>query len=653
MTGRAGWAEGAGRKLPATLRAVLLGALLLFAFVGALVMDDYGASGDSEHRRQLAAMTTAYVLEGDDALLKAHFRADGVVFNVASFGIARLLGLEDSRDRHLGFYMTSHLFFLFAGVMCAILSYRVTGSRAAACVALLIFVLHPRLYAHSFFNASDIPFLALFMASLLLVHRAFARDTMGAFALCGTCVALAFNMRVMGSVLIPAVLGMRGLDWRFAASRAERKHVLATAGVFLAVVTAVAYATWPYLWTQPMAGMLQALRWVIRTVEIFVLFDGQALWIGELPWRYIPTWIGQTSPPFTLLLGLVGTVVVLGRLLRRPGEALRNTPVRFLCLCLVASWGAVAALALGGANLYHGWRPLYFLFAPFSVLAALGMGTMLAWTRGPGARRATGGLALAAAGSTGAAMAEIHPYQNVYFNAFVDRETPEHLRKRYEMDYWATSYREALEHLLNLRPGSKVDVNAVDGYNLAVTRLLFPPTDRARLTTGVEGTGDYHVTHHAEYAIETLSWPDRPFAPLVYARQVSNNTIMSIVALDVSKVDENIAQMYRQAYNTATAGTPIVDGGVRFFLDGRRLSLVQQACPRRTLSSDVRLTLWREGAQEDDFVVLRTDFGTYGVLVDGDCWMKIDLPWRPSKLAGYARIEKQVLWRADFDLDDP
>ncbi len=651
MTGKTGWPGG--RELPASLRAVLLGTFLLFAAVGALVVDDYGASGDNELLWQLAAKTTAYVLEGDDALLKDHFRNDGAVFTVAAVGLQGLLGLEDSRDRRLGLYMTSHLFFLFAGVMCAILSYRVTGSRAAACVALLIFVLHPRLYAHSFFNARDIPFLVMFMMSLLLIHRAFAKDTAGAFAICGACLALAFNMRVMGFVLVLAVLGMRGLDWRFAASRAERKRLLATAGVFLATAAVVVYATRPYLWTQPMAGMFQALRWVIRTINVFVLFDGEARWIGDLPWRYIPTWIGQTSPPFTLLLGLAGTAVALGRLSRKPGEALRNTPVRFLCLCLVASWGAVAALALGGANLHHGWRPLYFLFAPFSVLAALGMGTMLAWARGPMARRAVGGLALAAAGSTGAAMAEIHPYQNVYFNAFVDRETPEHLRKRYEMDFWATSYREALEYLLNRHPGAKVDANAVDGFNLAVTRLLFPPTARARLTTGVESTGDYHITHHAEYAVETLSWPDRPFAPLVYTRQVSNNTIMSIVALDVSRVDEHVAQKYREAYNTATAGRPIADGDVRFFLDGRRLSVVQEACPRRSLSSDVRLALWREGAQEDDFVVLRTDFGTYGVLVDGDCWMKIDLPWRPSRLAGYGRIEKQVLWRADFDLEDP
>lgn len=73
---------------------------------------------------------------------------------------------------------------------------------------------------------------------------------------------------------------------------------------------------------------------------------------------------------------------------------------------------------------------------------------------------------------------------------------------------------------LERHPGSDVHVNAYDGHTLKATRSLFPPQDRARPFIGAEGVGDYHVSHHSEYRTPPLSSPDRPFAPLVYSRQV-------------------------------------------------------------------------------------------------------------------------------------
>ena len=625
---------------------------MLFAFVGALVVDDYGVSGDSEHKWRAAAMTISAVLDGDDAIFKHQFRNETNVQTVVLLAMQRLLGLEDSRDIYLFRHMMSHLLFLFAALACAILSYRLTGSRATACVALFLFVLHPRLYAHSFFNNVDIPFLAMFMVSLLLIHRAFARDTVGAFALCGLCVALAFNTRIMGFVLVLAVLAMRTLDWRVAAHRRERKHVLASAGVFFAVMLVTTYATSPHLLSEPMVGMFERFRWMNRQRSTIVLFDGELLRMGDLPRRYVLTWIAQTTPPFTLLLGLAGTVMALRNCLRRSSEALRNTPVRFECLCLMASWGAVAALAAGRWNIYHGWRPLYFLFAPFAMLAAFALGRCLGVIRRRWARLAMGGLGLAGAGCTMMEMIDIHPYQNVYFNAFVNKSPPEYLRRQFEMDYFATSNVEALKHLLERRPDSRIDVTAADGYNLLVTRAIIPAKDRTRLKTALEGTGDYYVTHHAEWNTADFLGPDRPFAPLVYTRQVRNNTLMSVVAVDIAKVEEEIVEKYLKAYQAATAEAPISDGDVRIFLDGRVLSLVHETCSRRTLSAGVRLKLWRDSRQADAPVTSQFDFGAYGILVNGDCWMKIELPWRPSRLATVGRTETQVLWRADVDLVD-
>ena len=645
----------AADRTPADFWMLLLAGFAIFVVAGAWVVDDYGVVMDEVMKRNLAEQAAAYVLAGDGAMFTNWIRSDGVVFELGQWLLIRLLGLEDSRDVYLGYHMISHLFFLCAGVACAILSYRVTGSRAAACVAFLLFVLHPRLYAHSFVNTKDVPFLGLFMISLFLIHNAFRKDAMGAFALCGACVALAFNTRVMAFVLVLAVLGMRGLDMWFAAGRAERRRVLATAAVFLAVFAAVTYATWPRLWREPATGMFEAFRWVLKTFHVLVVFEGEALSSGDVPRRYIPTLIGLTTPPFTLLLGLAGTAAAVGRVARRPREALRNTPLRFECLCLMASWGAVTALVAGGANLYNGWRPLYFLVAPLSVLGALGLGSTLAALRRPAVRRAAGGLALAAAGSSAVAMAEIHPYQNVYFNLLADRETPEGLRQQYDLDYWATSYREALEHMLERHPSSTVHVHSFDDQALVSNRLVLAPEDRRRIVVGAQGMADYYITNHREHYSAAEVAPPMP-APMVYSRQVYNNTIMSVTATNVVMVDDDTGEQYRSLYENVMANRPIAEGRARFFLDDLQLNFAQERCPRSWLTGYVDLRLWPRAWDGDAArrARLRPPFGSHGVLLDGTCWAVIELPWRPARLQARLTLPHHDvrLWDAEIRLDD-
>ena len=76
--------------------------------------------------------------------------------------------------------------------------------------------------AASFFNSKDLPFLGMFMIALCLTHRAFRKDTVGAFLLCGVGVGILVNLRIMGIVTFPAILAMRGLDLALCTERTSR-----------------------------------------------------------------------------------------------------------------------------------------------------------------------------------------------------------------------------------------------------------------------------------------------------------------------------------------------------------------------------------------------------------------------------------------------
>ena len=234
------------RRLGDTLLQAKGAALLTlgcFALAGALVVDDYGVAFDESAQRALAAVTAAYMIGADDALLEHSDRTYGVAFELPLLFIELAMGLEDYRSVHLTRHILSHLFFLVGGWFCYLLAHRMGGSRLVALAAMLLFLLHPRLYAHSFFNTKDTPFLSMLMITLFLTHRAFRKDDCAAFISCGLAVGLLTNIRILGVMLFAAVLGLRLLDLIQAADGRERKRILTTAGLFTAASALILYAT--------------------------------------------------------------------------------------------------------------------------------------------------------------------------------------------------------------------------------------------------------------------------------------------------------------------------------------------------------------------------------------------------------------------------
>ncbi len=548
----AGWGTAAVAFVAA--HSVLL-ALAVLAVVGVAVLDDYGVAWDETAQRRIAQTAIAYAL-GDTETLRppgpSHNRYYGVVFEVPLVLVERLLGLTDSRAIHLSRHLLTHLCFLAGGGGAAWLASRLFGSRWLALLALGLFVLHPRLYAHSFFNTKDIPFLVAFLGCLALIHRAWQRGGVGAYALCGVGVGVATNLRIMGGGLFVAVMVMRVVDWVWAGSRAERRQVGRTLGVFGLASALTLYAVSPYLWGNPLE-LLDAIAVLSQhPYRPPMLFQGEAIRWPAIPAHYIPTWLAITTPPGVLLLSLIGTAGVLWRTLTHPGELLRNPTTRFeglLVACVLLPVGAVIVL---NANVYNGWRHMYFLYAPLCLLAVAGLRRLAGVCRWPALRAGVYGLAVAGLAGVVIEMVGIHPHQYLYFNRLVDRHTPEYLRGQYQMDYWETAYREGLEYLLQRHPASPISIVLSHIPPYIMNRGILPKAARRRIVfaDGMEEEGDFHVPDHS-YSL------DRPSAPVVYTRQVYNNTILTVSVIDPAMVDAATAERYRQLYRATTAGPPL------------------------------------------------------------------------------------------------
>ena len=589
--------------------------LAVFAVVGAAVLDDYGVSFDDTVQRKIGYASFNYILGDEDGLIEGHSdRFYGVAFETPLIVVERALGLEDSRDIYLSRHLLTHLLFLAGGFFAWLLAYRLFGSRIIALFAMLLFLLHPRLYAHSFFNTKDPTFLSALMIALYLTHRAFRRESVWAFALCGAGVGLLANIRIIGLMLIPAVLGMLALD-AIRAARREGRRELANAGAFAAAFAVVFYAAWPLLWQDPL-NLTDALRTMSQhPSHLPTLFRGETVRWPDIPWDYIPTWILITTPPVALIFAAIG-IAYLARLCAvRPRDALANSRARFGLLALAClTLPIILAVALN-ANLYSDWRQMYFLYAPLCVLAAFGLRALADIPR-PNLRAAAFAAAALGIVATAVQMVHLHPHQNVYFNSLVDKSG---LAGRWAMDYWRVSRKEALDALLAMNPSGRVTVWRTGTLYLSI--MIIPENDRRRL----------HV--NPNFPSFRIAHRDAGDA-VVWTREVYGVPIVSIQDM---RAESEAA--HQAAYAAARASEPAASaGGFDMYEDGGSLTYIKDDCGEEDARGRFALSIFpveqsdlpeREREAGSEYESIHFDFHDRGAIFDGRCVVVQDLPDYP------------------------
>ena len=620
-------------------------ALVLFAAVGLAVLDDYGAGADEWSQRQIGAGNLDYIMGDADALPLSLVRYYGVAFEIPLTVIERVLGLERDREIYLTRHLLTHAFHLVGGLFAWMLAFRMFGSRALALVAMLTFILHPRIYAHSFFNPKDAPFLSMFMIVLYFIHRAFGKNTVGAFACAGVAVGLLTNIRVMGAALFPAVIVMLIYDIataRYAKSgeRSAYRSAL-NAAAFAIAAPLTLYATYPIMWSEGPLALFNAFGTLNdHPFQMFVLFRGEMIHNSALPPHYLPTWMAITTPPLTLALAAVGVGATLWAAARRPLEALGNSETRFRLLLAAAPPLTLAAVAAFSPHILNGWRHFYFLYAPICLLAVCGLAALAsaaaAWTahRWSGERRlspsaaraAVYGVAVLGIGVTVAEMAAIHPHQLTYFNTFVDRRTPEYLRARYEMGYAGPSLLEGMRRLLARYPDSEPTVRSS-----WKARWLLSEREK-RALPDAEGRTD------PDFLVFNRNQLEERFVPYIYTRRVYNSAIMSVAAVNLDMVDDETAAPYLRLYEDAASGAlgePMARGEFDVYLDGDALVYARDDCERHE-DADFRFVVNVAPVFDDnpppfgygygpDWFGKGFHFTDRGVRFDGKCLMKYPL----------------------------
>ncbi len=184
------------------------GIVLFFAsvVVGLSLYQDYGISWDEPIQREIGTLTYNYVSKGDQAFKSSEFRDLGTGFELVLVFIEKKLHIEDSRDIYLARHLATHLLFLLSVFCGYILCLRLFKDQFIACLGFVLLAFMPRIYAHSYFNSKDIPFLCSFIITFMVGQMAFEKNRSGWYLLLGLAAGYATSIRAMGILLVPCFL---------------------------------------------------------------------------------------------------------------------------------------------------------------------------------------------------------------------------------------------------------------------------------------------------------------------------------------------------------------------------------------------------------------------------------------------------------------
>lgn len=483
--------------------------------LGLLTYKDYGVSFDEPAQRLIGVTNLNHIAHkfnlssiiNNESLAQFPKRLDqitdrdyGVIFELPAAFMEHALDLRQERDIYHARHLLTFLFFL-AGVFAV---YRMAQRRfndwRIGLLAATFLILSPRIFADAFYNDKDLVFLSVFAIAMNTSISFLLKPSLKTALFNGIACAIAIDARIM-AVIIPvltiSIMGIKVLK----AEVSFRKGFLYLV-IFFTTCIACTILFWPFLWDAPIDNFLQAFKNMARfRHNPYLIFMGESIRASNLPWYYIPIWIGITTPIIYLPLFILGAMATLKSLFRNYRQIWSTQGELQDLIFLTLLLGPVLAATVLQSILYNGWRHLYFIYPAFILIAIRGL--MFSWEILKNKILARGllmALIVFSCVHTTYWMIRNHPLQNLYFNQFSGD-----WNKRFEVDYWGLANKQALEKILKNNPGAAVVAWPGHGYQwpggwqLPFTQNLkiLDPKDLSRISVPeTKSESTYIITSH-------------------------------------------------------------------------------------------------------------------------------------------------------------
>lgn len=289
-------------------------------------------------------------------------------------------------------------------------------------------------YFVSFLRVRALAFLIL-TCTLLFVWRRHRRiiHSMLRIAPAALVLGLTTSIRVLGpfAAIIVAAYAFRQMG----------RRALPLLLAYAVLASFVTYISWPYLWPDPIGHLGESVQVMSQYPwRGTVLFNGTLYPSTDLPASYLPVLLAIQLTESAWLLILVGIGIAVMEAVGGLGRG-RDLVILSLVWCVLPLLGFI----LTRAPLYDNFRQIMFILPPLFMLAAL------VFDRIKSLPIQIAIIALAILPGIIAGV-RLHPYEYIYYNRLAGGV--QGAFRRYELDYWGTSYREAAAYLNATAPAN-------------------------------------------------------------------------------------------------------------------------------------------------------------------------------------------------------
>lgn len=431
--------------------------LITFSFfitiflIGLFVFRDYGIQTDERNNYnfgQASLEQYKMVLSGNPPCSKdyceyEHNLIHGPLFEVF-LAIIKNLFFSSSDVQNIFFmrHLMNFLMFFLSLIYFYKICVRSFNDTFLGLLGSTFLFLSPRIFADSFYNSVDIGALAAMIFStysmLLFLEDNRPRNALIHGAVCA--VGIAMRSVVVFNIFITVVFVLIDRLKENTGKTALAKSLFPY-GLSLALFSFILI---PLTWAGPIK-LLDSLHTTLSlTTPAKNLFFGSNILANTVPWYFNIVWIAISTPLLYIILFLWGLVSICIAVYKknRLDSDLKINAIYFL------SWFFVPIIlcVLLNTSLYGGWRHLYFIYPALIIISIYGFRSIQESIESKiGKIMFYVAVALALA-QIAFQMVQIHPYEGVYFNAFVSDKAENCIL--FERDYFGSSYRGGLEYIL-------------------------------------------------------------------------------------------------------------------------------------------------------------------------------------------------------------
>lgn len=427
-------------KLPLKInqRLPLLFFLIIYLILSLNIYSDFGVAIDEPMEYGFSQMLYNRYFGHDPVLIRdfAHESPTSrEIWSHNHFHGMLLYMLNDSGSLER-YHLLNLLFALIAFWVSYEIMLTVSARPRQAIIGPILLFFTPRFFGDLPSNVKDPVFAIYYLLALLVVILIpkISKRWFKILAL-GVSFGLAAAYRTIGYSLIPLYLIITILDiWPLNRSKLRQfLSMLLDLILIIGLMVLIHGIEMPFVLANP----LQNLPRLMAIARAFpwqgtMLYLGNSIEAGNLPWHYLPVWLLVITPLFILVFGFISHLFI------RQSRSLKVLAISF--------WLNIFLYYLIKPIIYDGIR--HFLFILVILTCMAGIGWLILWNRAKKVQKLILACCLSLSClSLGIQYLILHPYEYTYFNAIAGFLPG--ASRRFETDYWGTSYYEGARWLIN------------------------------------------------------------------------------------------------------------------------------------------------------------------------------------------------------------